>query len=394
MGQRDTLTGKGGCTIINHGIPDHSFYMPTRIIYGQGTLSRLPDAVEETAGPDAHVFLVTGPNNLKSQGTLDRVLDDLGRFRLIHYGGALPFTPPHLVDDAVEARRASEATVVVGIGGGSVLDLAKLVAILASNPGPSLDYGTGARRVGPPGLPFIAVPTTSGSSSEVTSAARLWLFDQQESYAISHRNMYPAVAIVDPDLALTMPSELAAATGMDAFSSAFESYWATESQPITDALALRVIRLYAQNLEASCKGAAEESRANCALAATISGVGYTNSHPNVCHAFSQPLTLMRGVVHGQAVGVSLGACLKWNAPAISYKLPALWEALGVEGLDDAVTRVEQIMESCGLKTRLGDLGFGTDDMETALDLVPWYRLKIMPREMSRLQAHSLLESLL
>lgn len=375
-------------------MPSHSFYMPTRIIYGQGTLARLPEVVEETAGPDAHVFLVTGPNNLKANGTLDRVLADLERFQVTHYGGALPFTPPNLVDDAVAARLDSGANVVVGIGGGSVLDLAKLVAVLESNPGPAVDYGTGARKISRPGLPFIAVPTTSGSSSEVTSAARLWLFDQQESFAISHRNMYPTTAIVDPDLALTMPSDLAAATGMDAFSSAFESYWATESQPITDALALRVIRLYAQNLEASCNGAESEARANCALAATISGVGYTNSHPNICHAFSQPLTLMRGVVHGQAVGVSLGACLKWNAPAISDKLPALWEALGVEGLDDAVTRVEQIMERCGLKTRLEDLGFGSDDMETALDLVPWYRLKIMPREMSRLQAHSLLESLL
>ncbi len=368
--------------------------MPTRIIYGQGTLARLPAVVEETVGPDAHVFLVTGPNNLKVQGTLDRVLSDLERFHVTHFGGALPFTPPNLVDDAVEARRDSGANVVVGIGGGSVLDLAKLVAVMESNPGPALDYGTGARKISRPGLPYIAVPTTSGSSSEVTSAARIWLFNQQESYAVSHMHMYPTTAIVDPDLALSMPSDLAAATGMDAFSSAFESYWATESQPITDALALRVIRLYAQNLEASCNGAEAEARANCALAATISGVGYTNSHPNICHAFSQPLTLMRNVAHGQAVAVSLGACLKWNAPAISPKLPALWEALGVEGLDDAVARVAQIMKRCGLKTKLEDLGFGSDDMEPALDLVPWHRLKIIPREMSRLQAHSLLESLL
>ena len=354
----------------------------------------MADVVEEVAGPGAHIFLVTGANNLKAQGTLARVLADLAKFDVTHYGEALPFTPPHLVDDAVEARKKNGATVVVGIGGGSVLDLAKLVAILAVNPGPSLDYGTGSRQIKQPGLPYIAVPTTSGSSSEATSAARLWQFDQQNSHAVSHRFMFPTVAIVDPDLAQSMPQDLAAATGMDALTSAFESYWATESQPMTDALALRVIRLYAQNLEASCTSAEPNARANCALAATISGVGYSNSRPNICHAFSQPLTLMRVVPHGQAVGVSLGACLTWNAPKIDHKLPALWEAFGVEGLEEAVHRVDEIMQNCGLKTHLGDLGFGSDDLETALDLVPWYRLNIIPREMSRTEAHSVLESIL
>ena len=274
------------------------------------------------------------------------------------------------------------------------MDLAKLVAALTANPGPSLDYGTGARKIQQQGLPYIAVPTTSGSSSEVTSAARIWQFNQQTSYAVSHWTMYPTVAIVDPELAQSMPQDLAAATGMDAFTSAFESYWATESQPMTDALALKVIRLYSENLEASCTQADPAARANCSLAATISGVGYSNSHPNICHAFSQPLTLLNSVPHGQAVGISLGVCLNWNAQAINPKLPALWEALGVDGVEEAVSRVEEIMLNCGMKTRLGGLGFGSDDLEKVLDLVPWHRLGIIPREMSRAEAHSTLESLL
>ena len=380
--------------MMDHVVSNHGFYMPTRIIFGPETLARLPDLVEDVAGPDAHVFLVTGRNNLNAHGTLQQILNDLSRFQVTHYGETLPFAPPEQVDVALEECRNRKATVVVGIGGGSVLDLAKLVAVLTANPGPSLDYGTGARKIQQRGLPYIAVPTTSGSSSEVTSAARVWQFDQRASFAVSHWSMFPTVAIVDPDLAQSMPQDLAAATGMDAFTSAFESYWATESQPMTDALALKVIRLYSENLEASCIQADPEARANCALAATISGVGYSNSRPNICHAFSQPLTLLNNVPHGQAVGISLGVCLNWNSQAIDHKLPALWEALGVDGLEEAVSRVDQIMHNCGMKTQLGDLGFGSGDLEEILDLVPWYRLGIIPREMSRTQAHSTLESLL
>ena len=375
-------------------LSEFTFHMSTRVRFGTGSLAHLPDLVEELGGSRASVFLITGRQNLRHQGTLDRVLTDLNRFHTVHYDQALPFPSPELVDRTVESCHQAAPDVVVAIGGGSALDLGKLVAILMTNPGPSLDYATGHKHIENRGLPFIAVPTTSGSSSEVTLSAAMWQMDQKLSYRVRHSLMFPTIALVDPDLAMSMPMELAAATGMDAFTSAFESYWSKEAQPITDALALRVIRLYTQNLEASCRSANPEARARCALASTMSGIGYTNSRPNICHAFSQPLTLFWGTAHGQAVGITLPAFLGWNAEAIKDKLPSLWEALEVKGLEEAQEYLTNLMVNCGLKTRLEQLGVSSKDLDLILDNVPWERLNTTPSPMTRAEARQVLEKLL
>jgi alcohol dehydrogenase class IV len=377
------------------GPTQFGFHIPTRIVFGAGSLSKLPELIEEAhGGPGASVFLVTGKRSLRAQGTLDRVLGELGRFRTTHYDGAIPFPSAQEVDGAVEACRRAAPDVVVSIGGGSALDMGKLAAVLMANPGPSIEYGKGRRQVQRRGLPFIAVPTTSGSSSEVTSGVALWQWDENTSYNVRHPFMFPTIALVDPDLTVSMPRELAAASGIDAFASAFESYWCLEAQPMTDALALGVVRIFAENLEASCRDADPAARAACSLAATMSGVGYSNSRPNVCHAFSRPLTIFWRVAHGQAVGVTLPAFLERNAPAIHHKLPALWAALGVGGLEEALARLTEIMARCGLRTRLGDLGVAAGDLDRVLDHVAWERLAIMPTSLSRRAARDLLQALL
>ncbi len=374
---------------------EFGFHVPTRIVFGEGSLARLPEVIDEVCGgTGASVFLVTGKHSLKAQGILDRVLGSLGRLHVTHFDGAVPFPASQDVDRALEACRRADPDVVVAIGGGSAMDLAKLTAVLMANPGPSIEYGKRLRTIEQPGLPFIAVPTTSGSSSEVTPGMAMWQWDQNTSYNVRHTYMFPTVALVDPDLTMSMPRDLAAASGIDAFSSAFESYWATGAQPMTDALALGVVRVFAENLEASCRDGGREARAACALAATMSGVGYSNCPPNVCHAFSRPLTIFWRVAHGQAVGVTLPAFLERNAPAIAHKLPPLWEALGVGGLDEAVARVTEIMRSCGLETRLGELGVSEGDLDRFLDVVAWERLATMPTDLSRREARDLLKSLL
>ncbi|MCE2404661.1 MAG: iron-containing alcohol dehydrogenase [Dehalococcoidia bacterium] len=374
---------------------EFGFHVPTRIVFGEGSLARLPEVIDEACGgTGASVFLVTGKHSLKAQGILDRVLGSLGRFHVTHFDGAVPFPASQDVDRALEACRRADPDAVVAIGGGSAMDLAKLTAVLMANPGPSIEYGKRLRTIEQPGLPFIAVPTTSGSSSEVTPGMAMWQWDENTSYNVRHTYMFPTVALVDPDLTMSMPRDLAAASGVDAFSSAFESYWATGAQPMTDTLALGVVRMFAENLEASCRDGGRAARAACALAATMSGVGYSNCPPNVCHAFSRPLTIFWRVAHGQAVGVTLPAFLERNAPAIAHKLPPLWEALGVGGLDEAVARVTSIMRNCGLETRLGELGVSEGDLDRYLDVVAWERLATMPTDLSRQEARDLLKSLL
>ena len=355
---------------------------PTRIVYGVNKLDTLSDEVREIAGEGANVFLVTGRSFLRERGILQRVLDDLADFAVTLHDRANPFPSPDDADAAAQHCRESGADVVVAIGGGSALDLAKAAAILATQDGKSRDYMGGGVAFENAGLPFVAVPTTSGSSSEVTSGSALWDWDAKNHFGLSSPMMFPDVAIVDPRLAMTMDQNLAANTGMDAFTSAFESYWNVNSEPMSDALALEVIRIYSQNLVRSAIQGDMESRAACALAATMSGVGYSNSAPNACHGIGSPLTLFWNVEHGQAVGISLAPLLRWNARAIAHKTPALLSALGSASVDAACDKITEIMERCGLHTRLSGLGVDRDGVDRIVEHSRWERLALMPSPMT------------
>jgi len=325
---------------------------------------------------------------------LRQVLENIGPMRVTLFDQVTPFPGPQLVEDAVAACRESSSQVVVAIGGGSAIDVGKIVSVLVAHEGTCQEYLSGERKISHHGLPFIAAPTTSGSSSEVTSGAAVWDWEAKRSINLIHPGMFPDVAIVDPDLAMSMPKELAAMTGMDAFTSAFESYWSIEAEPVSDALDLQVIRLLSTHLESSCNKGDSESRSWCSLASTMSGVAYSNSHPNVCHAIGSPLTLYWEVAHGQAVGITLPTMLRWTAPAISSKLPALWDALGVNGLEEATGRIAQIMENCGLKTGLSSLGITTGGLDTLVEHTRWDRVAALPTPLVHDDLRGLLQDLI
>ena len=321
-----TVPAKGEMVMVEQTSPAFTWLNPTRVVFGVGELSKLPAVVDEVAGTGAGVFLVTGRRSLQARGVLQEVVDSLGAGRVTLFDRVAEFPSPGMVVQALATCRRSSADAVVAIGGGSAMDVGKSVAILMTHGGDPEEYGSGQKKFHQRGLPFIAVPTTSGSSSEVTAGVALWDMEAKRPIRLSSPFMFPTVAIVDPRLSMSMPKILAAATGMDAFTSAFESYWSLKAEPMSDAIALEVIRILEANLERSCIQGDLESRSMCALAATMSGIGYSNSPPNVCHAIGSPLTLFWEVAHGQAVSVTLPTFLRWSAPAISHKLPALWSA--------------------------------------------------------------------
>ncbi len=362
--------------------PSFAWRNPTRIVYGVDALDRLADETRVASGLlETRVFLVTGRSFLRRRGILRRAMDLLAGFDLTLHERAAPFPSPSDADEAAAACRAAGANVVVGIGGGSALDLAKAAAILATHGGTAKDYSTGHARFERPSLPFVAAPTTSGSSSEVTSGAALWDWDARAVFGLNDARMFPTTAIVDPRLAMTMPQTLAANTGMDAFTSAFESYWNIDADPISDALALEVIRVYSRQLVRSAIQGDIESRAACALAATMAGIGYSNSAPNACHAVGSPLTLHWRMEHGQSVAITLSPFLRWCAPAISHKMPPLLAALEVDSVDAACAKVESIIERSGLATRLSALGIGKDDIARIVSRTRWDRMAKLPLAM-------------
>lgn len=358
--------------------PSFTWRSPTKIIFGVDSLARLPDETLALAGYGASVFVVTGRAFLRSRGILSAVEESLRRrgFEATFWERADPFPSPSDADEA--ARAVLGAGAVIAIGGGSALDLAKAAAILSANPGGARAYAAGARSFDRPGPPLIAVPTTSGSSSEVTAGAALWDWNESKSFGLSSPMMFPEVAIVDPRLAMTMPQTLAANTGMDAFASAFESYWNVDASPMSDALALGVIRAYSRDLIRSAIQGDLESRSACALAATMSGAGYSNVPPNACHAVGSALTLGWRVEHGQSVAITLTPFLRRAARAIAHKIPPLLSALEVGDVDAACAKIDRTIRATGLETRLTALGINEADLPQIVETARWERIAQHP----------------
>ncbi len=375
-------------------VPSFVWRNTTRIVFGTDTLDQLPNEVRDVVGEGSKILLVTGRSFLRSRGILQRVLNLLDGFDVVLHDRADPFPTPADADEAAAVCRESGVDIVVGIGGGSALDLAKAAAVLATHEGPAKDYSQRIAKLENASLPFIAVPTTSGSSSEVTSGSALWDWDSHSQFGLGDVRMFPTVAIVDPKLAMTMSQSLVANTGMDAFTSAFESYWNVNSEPISDAYALEVMRLYSGNLVRSAIQGDLESRAACALAATMSGVGYSNSTPNACHGVGSPLTLFWRVEHGQSVSITLTSFLKWSAPAIADRIPALLSAVGVSTIEEACDKIERIMSDCGLETRLSGLGIQEDDIDKIVENTRWDRLALLPKPMEKDDLRKMLTEIL
>ena len=369
--------------VYNKRMSQLSWYNPTQIHFGSGKLAMLGSLIEEQVGKNSKVFLVTGTTFLKRHGILERIFQDCSTTEFHLFDKVLPYPSPELVDQAITDCRYSKADIVVAIGGGSALDLAKVVATLAPQEGLTMDYLNGVRVMSSESLPFIAIPTTSGSSSEVTPFAPLWDMEKPQKLAFSGQHMFPTIALLDPDLALTMPKKLAAATGMDAFTSAFESYWSTDSHPMSEKLNLEVIRLFKNNLVISCTTSDKTARSNCAYAATISGVAYSNVRPNVCHALGVPLSLIYNMDHGESVGITLPLVLRAVAPNMPDKMEPLLAAFNVNSLDGLLNSLVLIMKESGLRTSFEGMNLTEPAINRMLEFVEWERLLKSPTVFNR-----------
>jgi phosphonate metabolism-associated iron-containing alcohol dehydrogenase len=297
----------------------------------------------------------------------DRLVDDIGAGRAVLFDEAAPYPTPELVDRVVDLCNSSECDNVMAVGGGSTLDLGKSVAALAPARFQTRDYLTGDARLVGPGLPFIAVPTTAGTGSEVTPWATIWDKEAGRKHSLEHLSMFPDYAVVDPELTMSLSPSMTASSGMDALTQAIEAYWSKRSQPISDLYALGAIRRIMGNLNDACQGGSIEARTAMAEGSLMSGLAFSNTKTTICHSLSYPMTALYGVSHGQAVSVTLPAFLLWNADAIRAKLTQLVEAFGAASIADAADRIRALMTKIGLSVSLSDLGIGDDEIEAVIE---------------------------
>jgi alcohol dehydrogenase class IV len=257
------------------------------------------------------------------------------------------------VERALAAYRSQGCQGLVAVGGGSPMDAAKAVGVLATNPGKLLDYvGIGKVTHSPP--PVIAIPTTTGTGSEVTQFTVISDHAQRRKVVIGGHLIPPSHALLDPELVADLPHGLLAATAMDALTHAVEAVISNFASPFTDGLALEAIRLIAANLPEPSK---PEARAQLLYASTMAGMAFSYARTGLVHGMSHPLSAYYDVPHGLANAILLPSVVEYNAPACEAALARVAEALGAPpDSAAAIAAIRQLSQAANIPPDLSAVG--------------------------------------
>jgi len=296
-----------------------------RIEFGPGSINRLP-ALAALYGDT--ILLVSGAKSLQQSGAWPGIEQNLNNAGLEWHTLSISREPsPLMVDEAVAMHRSSNIDLVVGIGGGSVLDAAKAIAGLLRVDEPVMDYleGVGAeKKYQGPAVPFIAVPTTAGTGSEATRNAVLSIAGK-DGFKKSFRDerLVPEYALLDPDLLASCPPRLVAADGMDAVTQLLESCVSSRANPMTDALAWSGLEAARDSLLPWYEGSGDQSAARCgmAYAALISGITLAQTGLGSVHGLASPLGAFFPIPHGVVCGTLVAAATRINIDAMLSREP-------------------------------------------------------------------------
>jgi alcohol dehydrogenase class IV len=350
----------------------YALSLPGNLIFGVGAVETVAEKAKEFGKNKA---LVVTDKGVAGAGLLEKVLTPLEQAGVqAHIFDQIEPNPrDHTVLKALEFAKKKKSELIIGLGGGSAIDAAKAVGALLTNPGPLQDYlrGTALKNPLPP---LIAIPTTSGTGSEVTQFSVVTDTERSFKAGIASPLLIPKLAIVDPALMESMPPSLAAATGMDALTHAVESFVSVNSQPFSDALALHAIRLIGTFLRPSvANGSNQEARSQMAMASTLAGVAFSNAGVGLVHAMAHPLGGRFDVPHGVANAILLSSVIRFNLIARLEKFGQVAQALGekVEGISavdagkKAVEAIRQLSADIGIPGRLSEVNVKAEGLPQA-----------------------------
>jgi alcohol dehydrogenase len=310
-----------------------SINQPTRIHFGLDSFKQLGEVVTRLKG--SRVFLVADPG-LKKAGIIKKITSVLSRNKIPYtlYDKVTPEPGLKLADQGAKLAKKKKADCVVGIGGGSALDIAKAISILLTNGGKAEDY-LGLDRIGLQGVPKIMIPTTAGTGAEVTFTA---VFINEKTNSKGGMNgdpLYPDAAILDPGLTLSLPPNVTAATGIDAFTHALEAFVSTQSHAISDMYAMEAMALISGNLgTAYANGTNIEARSAMLMGSLLGGKALATAGVGLVHAMAYPLGGMFNTAHGLANAVLLPYVVEYNIIGNPEKFAAVAQIMGyeIEGL--------------------------------------------------------------
>jgi len=349
-----------------------TFNSAGQIVFGRNAVNQLGEIAQRLR---ARRVLIVTDTVLERAGTLERVCKPLAAagIETAAFTGGEPEPSMRAALACLDTARSARPDALVGLGGGSNMDLAKLTATLLAHGGSPADY-VGDGKVPGPIAPLICVPTTAGTGSEVSAASVITDTENHIKVGILSNYLRPAVAVVDPLLTVSCPAKVTADSGIDALTHAIEAYTAVDNadfplppgersvyqgrHPLGDLTAEKAIRLIGQNLRRAVKDGNDlEAREGMALAALLAGLAFSNVGVAVVHALEYPVGGAVHCSHGCGNGLLLPFVMRFNLPARKREFAEIARLLGEEPIAErAITAVEKLRADIGIPPRLRDIG--------------------------------------
>lgn len=343
------------------------FRTPNVLITGVGSVSQIANEARKLGA--TKVVIITD-KILNQTGLINKVTQHLEGIPFEIIDEVIPEPPFENLEDIASQIKGKGYDILIGVGGGSALDITKVVSIIMTNDDDVRDL-VGIEKVKNKGLPFILIPTTSGTGSEVTYNAIFTDIRDNVKKGIVSPYLLPDVAIVDAEMTVTCPPSVTAASGMDALVHAVESYTAIKANELTDGIALQAIKLISRSLrQAVYNGKDITAREDMAMGSLLAGISLGNAGVGAVHALAYPLGGKYKVPHGVANSLLLPFVMKYNVVSNLQKFAEVAKAMGepVEGLslreaaDRAVSAMAKLAEDVGIPSSLKDVGVPLSDI--------------------------------
>lgn len=348
------------------------FFVSSNVVFGRDAAKELPEILKEYKAKNVMVVYDAG---VKMAGIATKVLEEIEKadVKITVFDGVIPNPTNEVVEEAAEIAKKENIDVFVAVGGGSSIDLTKAVNILMTNPGPIGQYG-GIGMVKEAVLPLIAIPTTAGTSSEITNVVALTDTEAVCKYVIIDNKIVADKVIADPEFTRTMPPSVTAATGMDAITHAVESYISNMSTPLTEYHSLKGLQIFYENLpKAVADGNDMQAREQMMLGCIIAGFGFSNANLGLVHGIAHTLSAHFHLAHGMANATVLPYVMEYNADSCPEKMVELAKAiqLPVSGnLDEDKLLLSKellkLTKTLGIKT-LSEQGIKEEDLSMLAD---------------------------
>lgn len=380
---------------------EFSFSVPQEIIVGKGSLARLPEAAEKLGGK--HGFIISGPhlNKMGIVASCSESLENAG-IKVDAYTETEGNPSVETVEKAAAAFCKSGADFIIALGGGSPMDVAKAVGVVARYGGSITEYEGGGRVPGDI-IPLIAIPTTAGTGSEVTAFSVITDHSRNYKLTVFSYKLIPAYAILDPKLLTTAPVSVAAACGIDAMVHALEAYISKDASPFSDAMAEKALELIGKNIRRYVADRTDIEAAEAMITGSLfAGIAFSWARLGDVHAMSHPVSAYFDVPHGVANAILLPTIVEYNALADRGKYLKLFNYISLTPASEAefepfmlVDLLTELNEQLGIPGSLGEVGVTADKFDAmADDAMKSGNIAVNPRSTTKKDVLSLYEKAL